>query len=583
MQSMTAALTDFNTQPRVVKRWLDALPIAHIGETSRQLYIAMRDVNQEENVPVKHRFNFLEGIAEPLNMILPELHKHYVGKPLPLSKKRRKIADLYTQLLRQSILGYQQVIARAIDLNRFGWKKVVTTSVHRIFHYSGLLLLNQRLLYQPYQKGLWLQLYWLYQMVESYKLLNAKVACRYLPGKKSTLSAEFNKLLLHSLLAPNLFRPQELEEVLNNMDSWIDTIITAKQRPSEHDQTYAFTLDTDIPPGLMASNLNISENPEIDVRYLNLTPLLQYLNHLLTQAKPGVDQIHLTRHQVISRRSLLLLLNNWGRPTSRDGERRLIQGQAEVAIGISAIHYIIAEGRQEPQRESEEQILVSAPDSFISMHTDPKKSDNSLSALGFTTDRDVHTDIWESAYFEPEPTPLAWTESIRMKVYSYLNAKVLNISKGGFCIALPYDGVENIQTSDLVVIRGKRGEWQLGEIRWLLCPSNAPIRAGIQKHSTEVLPALLQVQSKNNPVQPIKCLIGRNDTGNIVFLPNLPFSLADKNMLLEVNGESRRFKLDEQLYATPVGSAFYFNWHKTQENPTTKAASNAYESIWAKL
>lgn len=574
-----------NTHPRVVKAWLDELPIAHIGETSRQLFTALRNVNRQEDVPVKQQFYFLEGVAEPLDMILPELHKHYVGKPQPLTKKRRKVADLYTQLLRQVILGYQQVIARAIELNRFGWKKVVTTAVHRIFHYSGLLLLNHRLLYQPYQKGMWQQLYWLYQMVESYSLLNIKVTCLYMPSIKSTLTAEFKKLLLHSILAPNLFRPHELDDVLTNMDTWIDQIVISRQRPNAPGQTYAFTLDTDIPPGLMASHINVSENPAIDVRFLNISPLLQYINHLLSQAKPGDEEIQLAHRHRISHRSLLLLLNNWGRPTSRDGERRLIQGQAEIAIGISAIHYIISEGRQVTPRETQEQILVTTPDSTFSAQLESEQTDNSLAALGFTTDRDVHMDVWESVYFEPKPAPPSWTESIRMKVYSYLNAKVLNISKGGICVALPHDGVEHIQTSELVAIRGQSGEWQLGEIRWLLCPNNAPIRAGVQKHSQEVLPALLQVQSKLHQSQPIKCLVGVNEKGNIVFLPNLPFSIREKNMLLEVDGESHRFKLIEPFYSTPAGSAYYFEWQKTQDAATsdTHATSHDYESIWAKL
>jgi hypothetical protein len=578
---MTAMPGYFDTHPRAVKQWLDNLPIAHIGETSRQLYTAMREVNRQEDIPVRQRFHFLEGVSEPLNMILPELHKHYAGKPLPLSKKRCKIADLYTQLLRQAILGYEQAIARAIELNRLGWKRVVTTSVHRIFHYSGLLLLNQRLLYRPYQKGLWQQLYWLYQMVESYKLLKAKVTCLDMPSCKTTVGAEFNKLLLHSLLLPNLFRPHELDEVLRNMDTWVEQLATTSQLPTDQNHTYAFTLDTDIPPGLMASNINVSVNPVIDVRYFNLTPLLHYLNQLLSQAKPGIDEIQLARRDVISRRSLILLLNNWGRPSSRDGERRLIQGQAEIAIGVSAIHYIISEGRQAQtaQHDPEDQILVTTPDSVISVQSDSQQSDNSLAAMGFTTDRDVHVDVWESAYFEPEPAPMSWTESIRMKVYSYLNAKVLNISKGGFCIALPHEGVENIQTGELVAIRGKGGEWQLGEIRWMLCPSNAPIRAGIQKLSQGVLPAQLHVQSTINQSQPFNCLIGRDETGNIIFFPNLPFSLQDKNIKLEMNNNTRRFDLLEQLYATPVGSAYYFEWRQTQ----AKAETSGYDSIWAKL
>ena len=582
---MTDPTENFDTTPRAVKHWLEMLPVAHIGETSRQLFTAMRDVNQQEAVPVKHQFQFLEGVAEPLNMILPELHKHYIGKSLPLSKKRRKVADLYSQLLHQSIMGYQQVIARSIELNRFGWKRVVTTSVHRIFHYSGLLLLNHRLLYQPYQKGLWQQLYWLYQLVESYKLLNVKIDCVPSSTSKSTIATEFKKLLLHSLLAPNLFRPQELEEVLSNMDIWVEHINIGKTRAGEHDQIYAFTLETDIQPGLMASNINVSENPAIDVRYLNISSLLHYLNRVLIQAKPGIDVIQVARRHTISRRNLLLLLNNWGRPTSRDGERRLIQGQAEVAIGISAIHYVISEGRQENNRVLEEQIILAPQDSTFAAQSTSQKLDNSLAALGFTTDRDVHTDIWDSAYFEPEPVQPSWTESIRMKVYSYLNAKVLNISKGGFCIALPQDGVEHIQTNELVAIRGKRSEWQLGEIRWLLCPSSTPIRAGIQIRSQGVRPAQLHVQSKLNQAQPFKCLVGQNESGNIIFLPNLPFSLNDKNMQLEVNGEMRYFKLGEQIYATPAGTAFHFEWHKKEVTAADEitTASNTFESIWAKL
>ncbi|MBI1424025.1 MAG: hypothetical protein GC149_11205 [Gammaproteobacteria bacterium] len=580
---MTDTTEQFDARPRAVRHWLDALPIAHHGETSRQLYTALCSVNQQEDVPAKHRFHFLEGVAEPLNMLLPELHKHYAGKPLPLSKKRRKVADLYTQLLRQSILGYQQVIARAIELNRFGWKKVVTASIHRIFYYSSLMLLNQRLMYQPYQKGMWLQLYWLYQMAENYKLLKVKIPCAVPQHNKTTIAAEFNKLLLQSLLAPNLFRPEELEDVLASMDIWVEELTVTRTRLDEpQDQIYAFTLDADLPPGLMASDINRNENPEIDVRYFNITPVLNFLNTLLSQAKPGVDQILIARHHTISRRNLILLLNNWGRPASRDGERRLIQGQAEVAIGISAIHYIISEGRQPSLREPAGHVLVNAPDSVIAIQQDSPKSDNSLAALGFTTDREVQADVWESAYFEPEPTPQAWTESVRMKVYSYLNAKVINISKGGFCIALPQSGVDHIQTSELVAIRGKRGEWQLGEIRWLLCPNNASIRAGIQRHSQQISPALLHVQSKNNPAQPIKCLVGQNELGSIVFLPNIPFSLENKLTLLEINGELQRFNLSEQLYSTPAGSAFYFEWHAALKTPT-KSIPDSYESIWAKL
>lgn len=576
----------FDTRPRAVKHWLDNLPIAHIGETARNLYTALRSVNQQDDIPVKHLFNLLEGITEPLNMILPELHRHYVGKPLPLTNKRRKVADLYAQLLHQTIQAYQQVSARAIEINRFGWKHLVTTSLHRIFHYSGMMLLNHRLLYLPLPKGWWQQQYWLYQMAESYKLLATRVLSRQSPGEKTTIKDEFTRLVLQSLLSPNLFKPKELDEVLENMALWIEQASILKTRIGDHDRIYAFTLETDITPGLMANKINLDENPAIDVRYLSISSLLTNLENQLANAKPGEDRIPLSRHHSISRRSLILLLNNWGRPASRDGERRLIQGQAEVAIGISAIHYVIAEGRQAKTPAPPTPTVIETPDSTFTIEADSPMRSESLSSLGFNTDRDVQVDVWESVYFDPEPVAPAWTESIRMKVYSYLNAKVLNISKGGFCIALPHQGVEHIQTGELVAIRGKRGEWQLGEIRWLLCPQDMPIRAGIKRHSQAVRPALLHVASRDNQPQPIKCLVGKDDNGMILFLPNLPFGLADKDGMLEINGNKRRFDLKDQLYVTPTGSASYFQWRAsptTTKDASAKSSQSGYDSIWAKL
>ena len=575
-----------DTQPHKVDTWLETLPIAHIGETARQLYVAMRTANRQEKIAVRHHFHMLEGIAEPLSLILPELHKHYAGKPLPLSKKRRKVADLYTQLLRQSILGYQQVITHSIELNRFGWKKVVTTAVHRIFYYSGLMLCNYRLLYMPYQKGLWQQLYWLYQLVEKYNLLNCKVNCLDDHGKKSTIATEFKKLLLLSILSPNLFKPSELQEILDNMDLWVQHVTLTKSN-NQDQHSYAFALEADIPPGLVGDSMPTPENPLIEVRYLDVTELLKYINSALTDTKPGADNTMLARNRFASRRSLLIVLNNWGRPTSRDGDRRLIQGQAEVAIGISAIHYVVSEGKQAP--ESQQKLPEDNKASSINFESTIPPIETGLvqKNSAFATERDESVDVWETIYFDPDPAPPSWTESIRMKVYSYLSARVLNISKSGFCVALPQEGIEHIQTNELVAIRGTKGQWQLGEIRWMVCPTTGSIRAGIKKHCQKFIPVQLHIQSDFKNTQPIKCLAGENENGFILFLPNLPTSLNGKTMLLEVGRKMRSFTLLEQVYNSPVGSAYYIQWEDDKGAETEQAASatktGKYESIWANL
>lgn len=588
VSSMTTRFSQFDTHPRAVDKWLNNLPIASIGETARQLYMAMRDVNRQETVSVKHHFHLLEGICQPLTLILPELDRHYAGKPLPLSAKRRKVADLYTQLLRQIVLGYQQVIAHSIDLNRFGWKKVVTTSVHRIFSFSNLLLCNYRQLYMPYQKGMWQQLYWIYQLVEKYNLLGVKIPVQGNRRLKTSIACEFKKLLLHSLLSPNLFRQEELKEVIASLDLWVAHVSILTQHPKDNLQAYAFTLETDIPPGLIAQDRPEEESHE-DVRYLDISDLLTNLNKIMQHAKPGEEQLKLSRGRSLSRRALVILLNSWGRPASRDSERRPIQGQTEVAIGISAIHYIMSNASTPatpPQAQTNDRTQVSAkPDSdesSMSIILPPVRHDE-RGQLSFTTDRETEPDVWDSAYFEPRPKPQSWTESMRLKVYSHLSAKVLNISKGGFCIAIPQDGVEHIQTNELVVVRGKDDQWHLGEIRWMICPTTGPIRAGVQKLSQIVKPAELHIRSEVK-CQPVKCLLGRTENEYVLYLPQLPRSLNGNKLELQFGQERHAIRLGEPTSLSPIGSA-----HKIELIDRSALQANLaksqddYDSIWASL
>ncbi len=580
---------NFDIRPAAVDAWLKQLPLAHIGETSRQLYSAMRGVNRQDNVPVKEHFILLEGISQQLTRILPELHKHYVGKPLPLSTKRRKISDLYNQLLRQSIEGYQRIIASSIELGRFGWKKVITTAVHRILFYHSLLLCNYRLLYMPFPRGTWQRLYWLYQLIEKHDLLNSKVPCLRNTNVKTTLDIEFKKLLLINLLSPSLFKLTELHEVLNNMDIWVNHTALGERRQPHHAQTYAFITNTDMSPGLVASEPGFQADAP-NIRYFDITPLIQFIQQQLNTAKADQNHITLARDRSIGRRSAIVLLNNWGRPATRDSERRSIQGNTELAIGMSAIHYLVSEGREmKSPRTTAPTKPIDTPSEQFTFSTDTFSLDSpsSFNTHGFATERDDVRDIWDTAYFDPDPPPPSWTESIRLKAYHYLPARIVNISKGGFCVAVLQEGIEHIQTSELIAARGKNGQWQLGEIRWLVCPATGPIRAGIKRLSSQVKPTQLHIQARHHQSQPIKALIGEDEQGTVLFLPALPTRLEGKILALEYDGQLRRFELKEAIFTTPSGSAHYVTWSDEKQNSVDSsiqpAAQDRFAAVWASL
>jgi hypothetical protein len=581
----------FDSHPAVVKRWLEHLPRAHTGELARQLYHALASVNRQE-ISVKRRFQFLEAINAPLNDVLDSLPSHYAGKPLPLSGKRQKVADLYYQLLKQTIIGYQKVIASSLELGRFGWKQTVSTAIHRIFGFQRLLLGNARLLYHPYPKGLWQQIYWLYSQVEHHGLLGSKVAIAGDPAHKTSLATEFNKLLLHALLTPNLFQLKELEAVLATMEHWTRHVRVVALRRPEQSHVYAFKLQTDMPPGLMPDNESEDEAAAFDdVRYLLMDDLVKHLDKLAQQAEPGISEIRIARRLTLPRRALLLLTNTWGRPTTRRSPRKPVNAKVEIAIGMSAIHYITSSGRRNaptpgahpppPQGNEVEDIFVPLPGD-----ADTKPS---LEDATFVGQREQSQDIWETAYFEPEPAPPSWTESIQLKAYSYQKAAVQNTSSGGLCITLEQNAVEQIQLNEWVAMRNREGPWTLGMIRWLLCPTRGPIRAGIERLSAQLQPALLHLQTDNPHSQPIRCLLGNNGQSPMLYLPKLPTRLEGRLLDLEANGHRDSITLHDQVFTTPTGSAYQIERHRPQQTGTagrtreTGGAADRYAAIWGKL
>jgi cyclic-di-GMP-binding protein len=580
----------FDTRPASVDKWLDELPLASVGETARQLYSALRNVNLQDDVPAKNYFHFLEGISQPLSLILPELHKHYAGKPLPLTAKRRKIASLYSQLILQAIEGYQRVISSSVELVLFGWKKVVTTAVHRILFYQSLMLCNYRLLYLPFPRGAWQQLYWLYQLIEKYELLDSKVSSLSKHSVKTTLENEYKKLLLISLLSPNLFRLSELHAVLDNMDRWPSYTTLSHQRPDNATYVYAFLCDTDMPPGLIAGS-NAPSAKNLQMHYFDISALIAYINAQLTRVGEKTTNQAFWHEDSSDHRTLLLLLNTWGRPPVRDGERRPMAGQAELAIGMSAIHYLLAEGRGTFQPVTTPVKTNNTKSASLFSFDLPNGIDTpgTLDAATFHTDRDGVHDVWETAFFEPDAPPPSWTESISLKAYSYLEVGVLNVSKGGFCIGIPQESLQNIQTGELIALRGKNGQWQLGEIRWMVCPNNGPIRAGVKRLCSRVSQAQLHLDIGQTQTQPIRALVGEQEQGLTLFMPSLPTNLEGRHLSLEYNGQHHRFVFDATLDGSMQGNAYHIHLHDNRPSApatitaATATATDRFAKVWTSL
>ena len=103
----------FDSRPASVKNWIDALPMANIGETTKLLFAAVNELNHQD-IPAPQRFKALEMLDKPVAYVTERMKKHFVAQPLPLSLKNLKIAHLSREMSHALATGYKVLVMEQI-------------------------------------------------------------------------------------------------------------------------------------------------------------------------------------------------------------------------------------------------------------------------------------------------------------------------------------------------------------------------------------------------------------------------------------------------------------------------------------
>jgi len=104
----------FNIQPAAVKKWINDLPMGSTGESSKRLYHALKQVNNQDN-SLEHHLEFLETISPSLALLYPRFSKYFTDVSLPLNTKTRNVIHVTNSLLTEILIGYQSIIKTLID------------------------------------------------------------------------------------------------------------------------------------------------------------------------------------------------------------------------------------------------------------------------------------------------------------------------------------------------------------------------------------------------------------------------------------------------------------------------------------
>lgn len=583
----------FDSKPSSVKTWIENLPMANIGETTRLLYSALKELNSQD-IPGPQRFKTLELVRKPVNFVNENLKKHFVGHPLPLEPQKQKIAHLSRELSHEMATGYKILVMEQIAGVGRKDKKLLVTSIHRATRLLGTALLKAYQVYESYPASTWLEIHSLYRYAENNKLHKQRVADESCAETASTTIANtYKQVVLLALACPYRLRHNEVESVYQALELWsgFTDLQPAKDNPSA---LFAVNLDSDNPPSYQV--LRDASEKRSTSRVLNTATLAEHLRTLLGETSDNKK----VAERSISGDALRRLMLAWGVMPRRRFSRTRDHSEVVVSMGLSSIHYFVS-------GEAAFNTASIGPECATDLDTATGPyytRQASFSARETTEKKDLVPDLWEmNFHLEGEQLPSTAEANIaraaagiRIDPSHRTQAwKMVNVSAGGYCLLWDNMETTRAQVGELLGIREQSDpdtfHWRLAVIRWLKYVDKRGLELGVQMLS----PGAIAIEactekSRTTPKQkdftrglllPEITSIQQQAT---LLLPSPPFKVGN-TAFVNCHGKEVRVKLTRLLENTGSFAQFQFVSlgeviRPGQKNRSTKTVPKDFDDVW---
>lgn len=584
----------FDIRPKKVEQWLAELPMANIGETARQIFGVLTEINRY-TLPPQDRLRLLEVLREPVHYLSEAFKKHFVGISLPLPGKSRKTAGLTRAIYAEMGTGYKIALENSQARPRlFQDNKTLALLTHRAITYQGQVLLTTYQIYAPVPGGLWRELHALYRFAEERKLAaNTVIDNRHRLLPKSTLASEYKRVLLLALASPYRLRQGEVEKVYVNLERWAQP---CRLGQLSQNGRFVIVLNADYPPSYMPPS-QAKHHPQY-CRGLDTDELARVLREQIMHnteetltTLTGIDLQTPTLSNDLMRRLML----TWGMTPQRSYSRVDKRDNVQVALGLSAAHHFIP-GRSRQQHTHRRDTPAEGAQQFsLPAHYDsqPVKDINQ-----------TQPDVWEMIYshdttpLEPlrdnEPAqPPSFETSLGERNYHTQVWQIINESAGGCCLVNPVKEHASVLVGELVAFHPVDAPmpytWHIGVIRWMKDDATKGLHLGIQMLSPAadiggVKPASQPRQENYERTLLLPALTGINQPATLV-LPPVPYREGNKLLLQVANGETP-VALTKMVENTGLFAQFQFSLPDTsapKRNHPESTNEHDFSTLWSTL
>ncbi|MEN5314225.1 molecular chaperone [Pseudomonas koreensis] len=558
--------------PRDLKRWIAGLPKANIGETARQLYQGLGELNQLLT-PSDNRLQLLELLRPEVYFVCQHLERHFLHQAIMLDDRSRKISNLCQALQSQLAIGYKQIVLRIAPKYHKDRAALVGQALQRAAHAFKAQLLRAAQLYSPAPEQLWFELHQLYRCASGLQLQQRRVHDD-LASLTTELSLEqtYIAALLLGSARCNQLRQNQIARLAEVLEPWSALL---KLHPGSPDD------------GLFAISAELDTGP----RYRSMFRKEQQGALLGFDPQPLVNVIeaHLQHQETstplpvptgLSFDTLQHVHASWGQAAERSFQRTVGQGNLTVCVGMSALHFYLGGER-----------------TFSELLKHPGARAANFSRTVVQGEKDSWSQAFDAAphshadeflpYEEIQYDQLGEDEKAADHTphYPTYTLPVINHSPGGYCLGWPSEVPAELQAGEMVGIQDSSNQgWSIAVVRWIRQVRGSGPQMGIELVAPHAEPCGLQlVRSRDDHSHYLRGLllpeISAIDLPATLLAPRLPFQEGNK-VLINTHGEEHRAGLDRRVASTHSFNQFAY---RSLEAARNGGSEEDFDSLWKSL
>ena len=562
-------------QPRKLQQWVDALPVMNMGETARQLYEFIQELNRLQ-LDSRQRYQLLEIVRPSILLVCDSLQKHYLNQALVLPEKARRVASLAQSLQGHLANGYKLVAVRGMrKVKDKAVRRAVATAIHRAMTALGDTLLRCYQLYFSCPRHLWLELHQLYLLAETNGLASQSIQEE---GKElSTIQSAYARCLLLSTAKPNQLRQQELALVYRVAEAWAGLVDI--REASSSDDLFVFDLQADRPPIYRTHASQATEG----WRYIDSLRLVE----AMAACRRDPENPTLSIPPTMDESLLDHLQQVWGALTERAFKRVEESGEIELCFGLVGVHYFLS-------GKTPFEAMVERGSRHVVHEGDNRFISNVAIANHKKRDQD---DPWARPYQSDytgesiDMDELATAARTEIKQPESYHCQKMNASPGGYCLSWQGNTPSLLRTGELLALRDQtHTQWMLAVIRWVTQLPNHGARFGVELLAPGGRPVAARALRKQGQdsdymraiLLPELAAVGQPAT---LLLPTVGFNEGVKVELVE-SGEASRVQLLRRVQGMSGFSQYPFRDLATPEPVKPLSAeddNDELDSIWSSL